>query len=537
MYHGEGVKYAKWILEQLLSKREIDGALADNVYKIFQNSREGFNELVHKKSIQSNRVVSSELLYECTFIALKEIVDKQSSQSSPFSTPSLGSYTPNTGGWNLNFNKQDEGLNHQKVKAGAAEIFLTSPAPVVEPPKPVDTIKPVNSFQTDGKEEVNVKVIKTVDKRDEMSTDQKLCVRISGATKEKNEKGVISITRDLLVVTKKNGEGENLIKHDLLNITGSKVMFDSPRDMIEFLNGQMSKEDITSPYYRMVFYHTLKQIKIEHDLFFREFGNMENLLASEGVKACSLDKSPDLFENLEKYNLCFEVLKRLDPDFRTAFNQFILDEINYQLVKYIRFGNNLTRKIRFSDPTNMEDFIKDQKYAPLRKILDFERIVNRIVVDTINIMLGDGTDMVFCHIDSDNCHAYTNTRKYMTLSPESNGLCSLNYWSYNPVEKEIMKNAMKENVLVCMPQTDVITNIYNPEFLRQIMFTMSEAPKLIPKNINPHQYENVIYLLLSRHLAEEKRLVSLPDKFIYTYDDNIKMFNVNATLDRELLLD
>lgn len=562
MFYSASRKILPWIMDNLIRDRRIPPEVAPELVSMFDHNRHTFNELVSNMCQYRNvREADTEMLKEATLKAIFQLYQKIRNRNSyaPADCEAWGSsslesfyqpqnrydmYAPpkdhiadiNDRTYNMfnqskapeystpNGNKSANGLFYEEPSNQQPQQQQyyqpneperqKSPAPIVEPKK-----------EASGAISYKFMSLESVD---QMTTEEKLYSRISGSTRQKIDNGTFKLNRQVITIKNSNGEALN-IKYDHMNLCGSNLMFDSHADVSAFLSGQMSREDIDKMYFRVTEFYILKQLDVDHDLFFREKERLD-----EVISAKNLDSTKELYDNLEVLLQCYNIFKTLHIDYVTAMEKFLTEEINDFMKMYLRIGNQPKRIIACESIKDLDEFLKDSKFASFRNIESFEIMMNQLLKNLINHFHGDG-DSMFFNFDSTWQNVYTKTRKYITLSSALNGLNSMDYYQYTPELQQIMNQEIKKKVLIGIPCVNITTNCYNPGFIKRTVASMRNTPQLIPNDLVTTDFDNFLYIMIYEQVDKQRRI---PNKMLYaTNEHEMKTLGLNYSLDGLLIID
>ena len=557
MYYSEARKYVPWVLESLVKEGKISNDMAYMLAKDLDSCSDIFNEMVYGMSQRQGYPADSNTLKKAIFQALAQLYDKRRES---------GAFDRNRG-WNEpsfdNFSKPkyDYGLwgnrkeNAQSINDRAYHMF-NDPSPnrnsnrregsangfdfseygynlPSEPERKVSSeskiqledIIPVSSSPQNSGMKLK---ITNIENYNEMTTEEKLHMRIAGATRQKIDNKVFTLDRQVITLVREGMEDINL-KYDHVNLYQSGICFDSCRDVVDTLQGQMSRDDIDKFYFRVVGFNILKQLDIDHDLFFREKERLDQILSPKNFQP-----SKDVYTNLDILLKCYEYFKNMNPDYVIVLEKFMIEELNEFLQGYMRLSSSPNRKISMSYIGDLEEFLRDSRFTSFRSMPHFELMMNQIIIHLINYLHGDGESM-FINFDSQFQSTYTKTRKYMTISPVSNGLNSLDYYQYTDELKQILSQEIKKKVLVCIPSSAIITNFYSPGFVRKTLANMNAGVQMFPRDIDQTDYDNFMYAMVVKQIQESR---TVPPSLIYTHkSEEAKIVSLGVTLDEYLIIE
>lgn len=555
MYFDEARTFLPWIMDQLIRTGKINPEEAPELHAAFDHNRYTFEDMIRGICQRNGRPIDPDTLKRATFSALGQLYEKMRTRGGISmsdmdawgqNTPLESFYQPRN---NYNYNapakdpimdinnrtynmfnnpapayqsptgsKSANGLFYEEESQQQPPQHQQEPQKQQRQPEPVkEEVSPTH---------ISFRFIELGD-REHMTTEEKLHLRISGATRQKIDNGIFKLNRQVIAIKNNNNEALN-IKYDNVDLFNSHIMFDSDRDVFDFLSGQMSREDVDKVYFRVTSFYKLKQLDIDHDLFFREKERLDEMLNNK-----NLHSTKELYDNLDVVLQCYNVLKTMDSEYVSTMEAFLLEEINDFLKTYIRLGQQAKRVIACDCIKDLDEFLKDSKFAGFRNMETFENMMNQLLKTIINYLHGDG-DSMFFNFDSSWQNVYTKTRKYITLSSASNGLNSMDYHQYSPELQQIMNTEIKKKVLVGVPETIIMTNCYNPGFIRNCLATMGGEPKLIPNDLNVEDFNNFIYYMLYKQKDINRRL---PSNLLYVLGENeIKMLKLNMTLDNYLIV-
>lgn len=560
MFYAEAKKYIPWMLDQLIRSGKVTPDDAQELAVAFDHNRQTFNEMVRGISQRENRRIEPDMIQKAAFSALGQLYEKIRNRGgigmSDFdnwgrSAPLESFYQPknnydyyappkdpiadiNDRTYNMYNNNRPSNYQSPTGRKSANGLYFEEEAPQQErqyqnsyqPQEPeVPVKKPVEEANIPTK--ISYKFIK-LESAGHMTTEEKLHLRVSGATRQKIDNGIFQLDRQVIAIKNVNNEALN-IKYDKVNLFNSHIMFDSNRDVYDFLSGQMSREDVDKIYFRLTSFYKLKQLEIDHDLFFREKERLDEILNTK-----NLNTTKELYDNLDILLQCYNIFKTMNSDYVIVMEKFLLEEINEFFKMYMRLGTQPKRIIACDSVKDLDEFLKDSKFANFRNIETFEGMMNQLLKTLINYFHGDG-DSMFFNFDSTWQSVYTKTRKYITLSSAANGLNSMDYHQYSPELQQILNQEIKKKVLVGIPETNVMTNCYNPGFIRSCIATMGGDPKLVPNDLNKEDFNNFIYIMLYEQISTNRRL---PSSLLYALNENeMKTLNLNLTLDNYLIID
>lgn len=541
------------LLHHLVCTNQVNQQLAERIGAEFNNSRQGFSDLVSNLCRTRNTQPTEDIIVEATQIALDQLWKSMTTTQVPnyganqMSTGMVGA--PNYGsGYNVGNPFQ---TNQPKQPASISLQGSNTPKIVFEPrtnqpiiqntiaPKPSKPITPI-AVEEEYKKELNtqtvnkgasIRIMNLNDDAVDTNYNRKIRLKVEGSTR-KVASGLFNIER---VVIEVNEEGElDWVQFDNIKFF-NKLIFDSGYDMFQFINSNLSRGDVDIPYVRVVSYDELVPITFPFNDFKEEYDKIvEYMKTTYETKDDLLARWEELKEHL---NILENMVKR---DIFKIIEDFLVDEINKHLKKVMRFKSNINYQVSIEHLKDIEQLLFDKNLDKLRDNSKFEQIMNYVLGLIMDFLMDKGA-LRFLDIEEPaNFDHYVRSRKLMDIENVMNAFTS-DYYKY-PDNVNIQNNLidkMKERVVMVAPRRTIITNVFSPNFIRQAMMTMVQKPFSVPK-IDTNSIDNVdnlIYLILHKITTNDVN-APIPNQLFYVFNNknDYKELSVGFTIEGDIII-
>lgn len=540
------------LLHHLVCTNQINQQLAERIGAEFNNSRQGFTDLVGELCRSKNCQPTEDVIVNATQIAIDQLWKKLTTMQPPaygmnqVSTGIVG--TPNYGGgYNVgnpfqNQPKQPSSISLQGSNISKVSYDIKTHQPVIKntiAPKSSNALTPI-TIEEDYKKELttqstgkgaSIKIMDLSMDTVDSSFNRKIRLRVDGSTK-KVASGLFNIERLVIEV---NEDGElNWVQFDKINFF-NKLIFDSGYDMFQFINNNLSKDDVKSPYVRTINYEELVPFCFPFNEFKEEYEKIvEYMKTTYEPKIDLLSKWEDFKEHL---NILENMVRR---DIFKLIEGFLVDEINHHLKRVLRFKGNINYQVTIEYLKDIEQLLFDKNLDKIRDNHKFEKIIYHIIELAIGFLTGKGA-LRFLDIEEPaNFDHYVRSRKLMDIENVMNAFTS-DYYKY-PENVHIQNNLidkMKERVVMIAPRRTVVTNIFSPNFIRQAMMTMVQKPFIVP-HIDTNTIDNVdnlIYLILHKITTKDIN-APIPNQLFYVFNKtgDYKELAVSFTIEDDIIV-
>lgn len=377
----------------------------------------------------------------------------------------------------------------------------------------------------------------------DLTTNQKIVIMKGGNTQLMINSGLLDLKRDLVEVHQYN-EVVKRIQYDEQEVEDNDKFFENSRDLYDFLIGNLSASDNVYEYFRLVKYASIHAIPIEHDLFFKEFDNLNKVL---------IDKVPEI-NNMDTakaaVNILIKQLGNCEKLFAIALENYLVGKANKLFKSIMRFHDRPSLVVKISALGDFMDFYQPSKDMDIiRDYPLFDVALTFIIAEIIKFtQFNSETAPIFIDMDEKRrCMTpYIKTNKFSSYVPNEKGLTTNDYWYWenrDVTKANAIVRAMKSKVLITEPRLTIVTNILTPGIIRELMCSVVKTPIVVPKEVvlkdNVLSLKNAddkLFALLNKSTDHAKGVI--PDDLILALgNDKIMDFHIASTLNRNFIIE